>query len=154
MTKSSQQTVAGYLAELPPERREVVSAVRRAVRAKLPKGYAEAMNWGMISYEVPLKAFPETYNGQPLLYAAIAAQKNNYAIYLMSVYGSEALAKRLKDAFVGIGKKPDMGKSCIRFKKLEDIPLAEIADIVGVVPMDRWIEIAKQSRQKKQTRAK
>ena len=87
MASSAAKTVAEYLEELPVERRKVIASVRKMIREHLPKGYIEAMNWGMISYEVPLKRYPQTYNGQPLMYVALAAQKNNYALYLMSVYG-------------------------------------------------------------------
>ena len=83
MVSSKAQTVPEYLAELPAERRAVIAAVRKVVRKHLPKGYVEAMNWGMICYEIPLKRYPITYNKQPLSYAALAAQKNNYALYLM-----------------------------------------------------------------------
>ncbi|MFN8574993.1 MAG: DUF1801 domain-containing protein [Gemmatimonadaceae bacterium] len=146
--KSAAKTVPEYLASLPAERRKVIATVRRAMKASMPKGYVEAMNWGAICYEVPLKVFPDTYNGQPLLYASLAAQKNNYAIYLMSIYGSEKLAKRLKEGFAAIGKKPDVGKSCIRFKKLEDIPLDTIGEIISTLPVAAWVEIAQNARRR------
>jgi hypothetical protein len=139
MVSSKAATVAGYLKELPAERRSVVAAVRRVIRANLPKGYVESMNWGMIAYEVPLERFPDTYNGQPLMFAALAAQKNNFAVYLTAVYGSKSREKHLSDAFKAIGKKPDMGKSCIRFKRLDDIPLVAIGEIIASVPVDELI---------------
>jgi uncharacterized protein DUF1801 len=86
MVQSKAKTVQEYLDELPEERRAVVEAVRKVIRKHLPKGYVEAMNWGMISYQILLKRYPETYNGQPLSCAALAAQKNNYSLYLMSAY--------------------------------------------------------------------
>ena len=118
MVSSKATTVAAYLAELPAERRAVIAAVRKVVRKHLPKGYVETMNWGMICYEIPLKRYPVTYNRQPLSYAALAAQKNNYALYLTGCYGASALQQKLAAAFKAAGKKLDMGKSCLRFKKL------------------------------------
>lgn len=87
MARSEAATVEDYLAELPEERRAVVRAIREVIRANLPPGYAETMNWGMIAYEVPLARYPDTYNKKPLAYAALAAQKNYYALYLNCVYG-------------------------------------------------------------------
>jgi hypothetical protein len=86
MVQSKAATVEEYLEELPEERREVVSAVRDMVLAHLPEGYEETMNWGMISYEIPLSRYPVTYNKQPLGYVALAAQKNYYSLYVLSCY--------------------------------------------------------------------
>ena len=86
MVSSKASTVDQYLAELPPERREIVSTVRSVILANLPQGYAESMNWGMISYEIPLEDYPDTYNGQPLGYLALAAQKRHYSLYMLGVY--------------------------------------------------------------------
>src|SRR6185369_13191065 len=97
------------------DRRAVVAAVRKIILKNLPKGFQETINWGMISYEVPLERCPETYNGQPLSYAALAAQKNYYGLYLMPVYGNKKLETFLRDAFKKAGKKLDMGKACVRF---------------------------------------
>ena len=80
--RSEAKTVDGYLAELPRDRREAISAVRRVIVENLPDGYEEAMNWGMITYQVPLSTYPETSNKQPLMYAALASQKNHMAVYL------------------------------------------------------------------------
>ncbi len=109
MATSRATTVEGYLEELPPERRAVIAAVRQVVKRNLPKGYRETVTWGIISYEVPLATFPDTYNGQPLCYAALAAQKNHYALYLMCVRQDLEQERRLKEAFARAGKKLDMG---------------------------------------------
>ena len=98
MVSSTASTVSEYLASLPPERRAVIAAVRKLIRRNLPKGYREAMNFGMITYEIPLTRYPETYNGQPLAYAALAAQKNKYSLYLTCACMDEARATRLRDA--------------------------------------------------------
>jgi hypothetical protein len=140
MALSKAKTVAAYLKELPAERRAVVSAVRDVVVKNLPRGYRESMGFGMITYDVPLERYPNTYNGQPLCYAALAAQKNHYALYLMTVYGDPKQEKALKSAFEKAGKKLDMGKSCVRFKKLEDLPLAAIGKVIASVPPEAYIE--------------
>jgi hypothetical protein len=139
MVSSRAATVAEYLESLPEERREVVAAVRKVIRKHLPKGYREAMNWGMICYEVPLSVHPTTYNGQPLCYAGLAAQKNHFAVYLMGVYGDTEVARRFKEGFAKAGKKLDMGKSCVRFKKLEDVPLDVIGEAIGAIPPDKFV---------------
>ncbi len=148
MVSSKETTPAAYLKSLPAERRAVVAAVRAVIKKRLPEGYVETMNWGMLSYEVPLKVYPDTYNKKPLSYVALAAQKNNYAIYLMCVNGEPGQRHVVVDAFKAAGKKLDMGGSCIRFKKLEDIPLEFIGDVVASTPMVRLIEIAKAARKK------
>jgi Domain of unknown function (DU1801) len=147
MVKSQAPTVAAYLKELPPERRQIVEAIRKVIRRRLPKGYEEAMNWGVIAYQVPFKKFADTYNGQPLCYAGLAAQKNNYSLYLMCVYGHQEFQSRLHEAAKQLGKKLDMGKACIRFNRVEDLPLEAIGDIIASVPVDQFISIYKQSRQ-------
>jgi len=140
MVSSRARTVKTYLNDLPADRRAVVSKLRSVIRRHLPAGYQEAMNWGMIAYQVPLERYPETYNGEPLLYAAVAAQKRHYSLYLTSVYQQNALEKRLRAAFDRAGKKLDMGKSCIRFTTLEDLPLEAIGEIVGSVSVDQFLK--------------
>ena len=139
MVKSNAVTVQEYLDELPEDRWAVVSAVRDVVLRNLPKGYREAMNYGMISYEIPLERYPDTYNGQPLGYVSLAAQKNHYALYLTCVYGSPELEAWLKEEFKKAGKKLGMGKSCLRFRKLEDLPLDVIGWVVAKVTPEKYI---------------
>ena len=148
MVSSQADTVEKYLAELPTERREVVAAVRDEILQNLPSGYRETMNWGMISYEIPLDRYPQTYNGEPLTLAALAAQKHHYAVYLMSVYMQPDGVDRLRAGFERAGKKLDMGKSCVRFRKLEDVPLAEIGRVVAESPVDEFIRHYEASRRK------
>jgi Domain of unknown function (DU1801) len=137
--KSSAKTVAQYLASLPADRRDAIKKVRSVVRKNLPKGYQEAMNWGMISYEVPLKRCPDTYNGKPLTYAALASQKGYMAIYLTAIYSDPGAAKRFLDRYRASGKKPDVGKCCVRFKKLEDLPLDLIGEVIAEIPVEKFI---------------
>ena len=148
MASSAARTVDQYLKELPAERREVVSTVREVIRKNLPTGYQETMNWGMISYEVPRDRFPKTYNGQPLMYAALAAQKNHYAVYLISMYQDGAPTGWFAEEFRKAGKKLDMGKSCVRFKKLEDLPLETIGKAIRGTSVEKLIEIYESSRGK------
>jgi hypothetical protein len=119
------------------------------VKKNLPKGYAEFVSWGMINYGIPLSRFPNTGNGQPLCYAALAAQKNYCSLYLMSAYGSEKHLTMLKDGFRHAGKKLDMGKSCIRFQSADDLALDVIGGIIGSIPVEKWIEIYESSRKKR-----
>jgi hypothetical protein len=140
MVSSQASTVDDYLAELPPERRSIVASVRDLVRRNLPEGYRETMNWGMISYEIPLERYPDTYNKQPLGYAALTAQKNFYTLYLNSVYQDGDRKKWLEREFQKAGKKLDMGKSCLHFKRLEDLPLDVIARVIGSTPPEKFIE--------------
>ena len=131
-------TVAGYLASLTPEKRAVIQKARALVRKHIPKGYAEFMNWGVINWGIPLEEFSNTYNGQPLCYVALGAQKNYNSLYLMGVYGSDGNytqpfgQKLLVDAFKKAGKRLDMGKCCLHFKTLDDLELTSVAKVIGM----------------------
>ncbi len=146
MVRSAATTVDAYLAQLPDDRRDVAATLRDLVLAHLPDGYVEAMNWGMPSYEVPLARYPATYNGQPLGYAAFAAQKNHYALYLGCIYIDPARERALRDAFTAIGRTPDLGKSCLRFRKLEELPLAALGELIAATPVEEFIALHERSR--------
>jgi hypothetical protein len=146
MAASKTATVDDYIAEQPGDRRAVLSAVRDLVRRNLPKGYVETTNGKFINYEIPLERYPKTYNGQPLSYIALAAQKNYYALYLMCVYQDEKLHKDLAASFKRAGKKLDMGKSCLRFKKLEDLELDAVARAIASTPPEKFIAIYEAAR--------
>lgn len=148
MAKSAAATVEQYLAELPAERREIVAAMREMILRHLPVGYQETINWGMISYEIPLAQYPTTYNGQPLGYLALAAQKNYYALYLLRVNGDAELEGRLKEAFSRAGKKLDMGKACLRFRKLTDVPWDAIGEVVASTSPAQYIAHYEATRQR------
>ena len=139
MTSSGAATVESYLSELPPERRSVVAAVRDTIRRHLPAGYEESMSFGMIGYGVPLARYPRTYNGQPLAYVALAAQKRHYALYLMDAYQDPERAAWLEGAFERAGKKLDMGKSCVRFRDLRELPLDAIGEFIAGRSVDAFI---------------
>jgi len=139
MARSEATTVEQYLAELDAERREQISAVRDVVLANLPEGYRETMNWGMISYEVPLERYPNTYNKQPLAYAALASQKNYMSLYLMGLYGNPEREQDFEERYRATGKRYDMGKSCVRFRRLDDLPLDLIAKVIAATPVEEHI---------------
>ena len=149
MVQSKASTAEEYLAELPEDRREVVAAVRQVILENLPEGYQESMTWGMPSYEIPLSRYPTTYNKKPLAYAALAAQKNYFSLYLMGVYAGSGEETSLRDEFEAAGKKLDMGKSCIRFTKLDDLPLHVIGKAIAATPVDDYIGRYEAARGKK-----
>lgn len=137
MVSSKAQTVAAYLDQLPVERRQVVSKVLAVIRKNLPTGYSETMAFGMPSYVVTsTKDAPK-----PLLYAALAAQKNGYSVYLMGVYGSNEVRAWFEKEFEKSGKPLDMGKSCLRFKTLDDVPLPLLGRAIAKVSARRFLEI-------------
>ena len=146
MARSSATTVDEYLAELPAERRDVVARVRDVVRKHLPEGYEETMNWGAISWEIPLARYPKTYNRQPLSFVGLAAQKNHYALYLMCLYDGTDRTKAFAEEFREAGKSLDMGKSCVRFRKVEDLHLPAIAKVIAEMPPEQYIEAYERSR--------
>ncbi|HYD52300.1 MAG TPA: DUF1801 domain-containing protein [Gemmatimonadaceae bacterium] len=133
MVQSGATSVEAYLRELPEERRAVVSRVRELVREHLPAGYSEAMGWGMITYGVPLERFPDTYNGQPLCYIGLAAQKNHFSLYLMGAYTKSAVDAELRSGFARAGKPLDKGQSCVRFKRLDELPFDVLARAIAAI---------------------
>ena len=137
--RSDAATVEEYLAELPDSRREAISTVRTVILENLPDGVEEAINWGMIAYEIPLARYPDTYNGQPLLYAALASQKNHVAVYLHSIYVDPDTRAHFEEAYRESGKKLDAGASCVRFRTLENLPLDVVAKAVAAVDADTYI---------------
>ncbi len=135
-------TVDQYLAALPPDRREVLQTIRKAVNAKLPKGFEEGILYGMIGWYVPFSRFPQGYHcdpTKPLMLAALASQKQYVSFYMP--YFDEKATERFQKAWAKTGKKLDMGKSCVRFKKLEDIPLELIVDTLAGIPVDGYLEL-------------
>jgi len=125
--------VAEYLAALPPDRREAIDAVRAVILDRLPEGYVEAFGYGMLTYVVPLAVYRNTYNGQPMMYAGLASQKRYMSLYLMAVYADEGQRASFEAAYKATGKRLDMGKSCVRFAKLEDLPLDVVGDAIAAV---------------------
>ena len=134
MVSNAAATVEQYLSSLPPDRRAEIARVRSVVNAKLPQGYEEGMLYGMIGWYIPLANYPETYNGQPLCLAGLAAQKQHLALYMMTVYGDPRLEQAFKAGFKAAGKKLDMGKSCVRFKTADALALDVIGETISKVP--------------------
>jgi hypothetical protein len=144
--KSDATSVEDYLASLPVERREAIGAVRDAVLGHLPTGFEEVMQYRMISYVVPLRRYPDTYNGQPLAVASLANQKNYMALYLMGVYGDDGARQWLRDRWTATGRKLDMGMSCVRFKRLDDLPLDLVGEAIARTSMEDFIARYERSR--------
>ena len=143
---SDAKTPEEYLSELDPTRREAISAVRTVILDNLPHGYDEVMQYGMISYIVPLSVIPDTYNGQPLMYIALASQKHYMSLYLTTVYADQSLSDWFKQRYLATGKKLNMGKSCVRFRKLENLPLDLVAEVTALTPLAKFVEEAKASK--------
>ena len=140
--KSKATSVAQYLAELPVDRRDAIEAVRKILRENLDKTFEEGMQYGVIGYYVPHHVYPAGYHcdpKQPLPFACLASQKNYMSLYLGCVYGA-AEAKRFQTAWAKTGKKLDMGKCCIRFRKLTDLALDVIAETLRGVSAKKFIE--------------
>lgn len=135
--QSKASTVEEYLASLPEDRRGIVQAVREIILENLDEDYEEGMQYGMIGYYVPLARYPDTYNGQPLGYLALANQKRYMSLYLMGVYGDAA--SDFRERYTATGQRLDMGKSCVRFRKLDQLPLDVIADEVGRLSVEQFI---------------
>lgn len=150
--RSNATTVAAYLRSLPPERRRTIAAVRRIIKKNLPAGYTESMQYGMIGYGVPVSRYPAGYRGDiktPLPYIALASQKHYMALYLMGVYGNDRAERLLRDTYATQGKKLDMGKCCLRFKTLEELPLPVIGTIIASLSVAQFIKKYEAARTKK-----
>ena len=143
--RSEATTVEEYLTSLPPDREAALRALRVVVLAHLPDGYEEVMSYGMISYVVPFSRLAETYNGQPLTYLSLASQKRHMALYLMGVYGS-AHETTFREAWTASGHELDMGKSCVRFIRLDQLPLDVIAEEVGRLGVDDFVAVYEDAR--------
>jgi hypothetical protein len=142
--QSKATTVEQYLKELPPDRREAIAAVREVILRNLDGSYEEGMQYGMIGYFVPHRIYSAGYHcdpKQPVPYVALASQKNHMAVYLMCVYGDQKEEKRFRDDWAKTGKKLDMGKSCIRFRKLDDMALNVLGDAIRRTPASVYLRL-------------
>jgi len=152
MASSAATTVSKYLAGLPADRRAAIRCVREIVNTNLPAGFVEGMQYGVISWMVPLSRYADTPNGQPLAIASLASRKQYMVLYLIAVYGDKPTEKWFRGAFAAAGKKLDMGKSCVRFKTLDALPLDVIGDVIARVSVDAFvakIEAAKKPKPRK-----
>jgi hypothetical protein len=143
--QSDADTVEDYLAALPEDRRPAIEAVREVVVANLPDGFEEVVQYGMVSYIVPLDRYPDTYNGLPLAVASLADQKRYLSLYLMGVYGDVGAEAFLREHWPA-DKPLDMGKSCVRFRRLDDLPLDLIGQVIARTSVDDFIAAYEQAR--------
>jgi hypothetical protein len=145
-------TVDEYLASLAEDRQAAIAAVRQTILDNLDGGYGEGMSYGMIGYFVPHAIFPAGYHcnpRDPLPFAGLAAQKNHMAVYLMGLYLDAEGAEQewFRQQWAKSGKRLDLGKSCIRFKKLAELDLATIGEAVRRMPAERYIALYSAARQ-------
>jgi uncharacterized protein YdhG (YjbR/CyaY superfamily) len=147
--RSEATSVDQYIAELPDDRRTALETVRDTIVANLASGFEEAMNWGMITYQVPLETYPDTYNGNPLMYAALASQKNHMSVYLTAVYANDDSRESFLGKYLASGKRLDMGKSCVRFRTLDDLPVDLIGDSIASMDVGTFIGNYERSRTEK-----
>ncbi len=146
--RSGASSVNDYFAALPDDRRPVMTSLRKAIKKELPKGFEEVMGYGAPGWVVPHKLYPPGYHCDPttpLPFMGIASQKNHIAVYHMGVYSSEALLSWFQSEWPKhSSKKLDMGKSCIRFKKPEDVPIALIGELASKMTPAEWVELYEQ----------
>ena len=143
MVRSAAPTPDDYIASLPDDRRAAIAEVRRVVRESLPAGYEEGLQYGMITWFVPLARYAQTYNGQPLVVAGLASQRGYMSLYLNSVYGDPAAEALFRQGWAATGKPLDMGRSCVRFRKLENLPLDLVAETLARADLDGFVDRAK-----------
>lgn len=146
MARSTATTSDAYIDALPEDRRAIVSAIRDEIRRNLPDGYAEGMQYGMIGWYVPLERFPHTYNGQPLGLVGLASQKQYVSLYLNSVYGDRDTEAWFRQRWAATGKPLNMGKSCVRFRRLDDVPLDVIGETIARADLDTYLAQHEEAR--------
>lgn len=139
MATSTATTPDEYIESLPEERQTMVKAIRDEIRRNLPEGYAEGMSYGMIAWYVPLERYPDTYNGQPLGLVALASQKQYVSLYLNSVYGDRDTEAWFRERWAATGKPLNMGKSCVRFRRMEDLPLDVVGETIARADLDAYL---------------
>lgn len=142
--QSKAKTVDGYLAEIPADRLAAIQAIREVILRNLDKDYEECMQYGMIAYSVPHRVYPAGYHCDPSLplpFAGLASQKNYMSLYLMTNYGAGKEEEWFRAAWAKTGRKLDMGKCCIRFKRLEDVALDVVGEAIRRVPARKYIEV-------------
>ncbi|MCF3109302.1 DUF1801 domain-containing protein [Niabella sp. CC-SYL272] len=154
--QSKAKTVSDYLKEIPEERLSAIEKLRNLIRRHLPEGYEEVMNYGMIGYVVPHQIYPAGYHcapDQPLPFINMASQKNGIVLYHMGLYADQDLMSWFLKEYKQISdKKPDMGKSCIRFSKPDQIPFDLIAKLCEQVTVADWIALYEKSFVKNKNR--
>ncbi len=148
MAQTNQQSADGYIEELPEDRKTAISAIRSVILANLPAGYEETVQHGMLSYVIPLATYPVMYNKLPLVFAALASQKNYMTVHLMNINGNPADEEWFVQRYKATGKKLNMGKSCVRFKTIDDLPVDLIGEAIARTPVSAYIQIYESARKK------
>lgn len=143
---SAASTPEAYLAALPDDRRSDVEAVVQVVRASIRPGFSETMSSGMIGWVVPLSTYPDTYNGAPLSYAGLAMQKRHNALYLMGLYADPTVERDFRDRWTAGGRRLDLGRSCLRYRKASDLDLDLVGEAVGRFDVDDFVALYERSR--------
>jgi uncharacterized protein YdhG (YjbR/CyaY superfamily) len=146
--QSNAESVEEYLEELPPDRREAIGTIRDVINEHLPQGYVEQMEWGMVSWVVPLADYPNTYNGRPLTYVSLASQKNHMAVYLLGLYQEAPEEAWFRQQYADRGMRLDMGKSCVRFKRLDEVPLDVLGEVIARIPVGAFVARYEDSRKR------
>jgi hypothetical protein len=147
--KPGAATIPAYLDSLPADRRAALDQLLVVIRKNMPQGYEEAFAYGVIAWQVPLSVYPDTYNKRPMMYAALGSQKGHMALYLCNVYGDPETRAAFEARWAKSGKKLDMGKACVRFKKIEDVALDAVAEAIAATPMNKYVAFAKVVHAKK-----
>lgn len=141
-------SVAQYLRQLPEDRATLMGELRRVILQNLPLGYAERLDSGAIFYEIPLTTYPHTHNRRPLCMAALASRKSYVTLYLMAVYADPATAQWFRTAYERSGKKLDMGKSCVHFSNLKDVPMGVVGRAIANIPVETYIRFYENARKR------
>jgi uncharacterized protein YdhG (YjbR/CyaY superfamily) len=150
--QSNAPTPEAYIASLPPDRQSAIIALRHAILQNLPEGFKEQMHYGMLGYVVPHSLYPAGYHvtpTDPLPFMNLASQKNFIAVYHMGLYSDEKLVNWFAEEYAKVCKrKLDMGKGCIRLKKMEEIPVELIGELAGKITLQEWISIYERLKDK------
>ncbi len=145
-------TVEEYISQIPEERRDAFRKLLETVDANLPKGFQQTMQYGMVTWVVPMETYPAGYHcakDTPLPFISVASQKNFVALYHMGIYADPQLLDWFVTEFPQHSKKKlDMGKSCMRFKKMEDIPFDLIGALCEKIAVDEWIAMYEKNYKK------
>lgn len=144
--QSNATTVDQYISELPEDRRIIIEKIREVIKKNIPDGFEERMGYGMPGYDVPFSKYPKGYRCDPkvpLPFAGFASQKNHIAIYHMGMYAIPGLYEWFVNEYTHrVGKAPDLGKSCLRFRPKQSIPYDLIGELFQKITVDQWIEVA------------
>lgn len=151
--RSEAKSFDDYIKEAPEDRQEALAKLRQVINKNLPKGFEEGMSYGMAGWQVPLATYPDGYHcspGQALPFAGLASQKNFISFYHMAMYGDPEMLQWFQEEYTKrTGKKPDMGKSCVRFKKPAEIPFDLIGELMKKVTVEKWISFYEAQWKKK-----